>query len=123
MGTVEPSPRAPAMPMLADSPWFRLVITVLATWRVAHLIAREDGPFDVIVRLRILAGASVLGRLMDCPYCLSLWIAAPFAFMLASTVDGWIAAWLAISGGACLIERLAEGPRQLPGNTSGPGVL
>ena len=90
------------------SPWFRLTVAVLATWRVAHLVAREDGPFDVIVRLRLRAGAGVVGRLMDCPYCLGLWIAVPFAFSLARTPLAWCAAWLAISGGASLLERVAE---------------
>jgi hypothetical protein len=86
------------------SPWFRLVIAILAIWRIAHLIAREDGPFDVIVTLRVKAGDGVIGRLMDCPYCLSLWIAIPFALMLANDVVTWIAAWLAISGGASALE-------------------
>ena len=90
------------------SPWFRLTVAVLATWRVAHLVAREDGPFDVIVRLRLRAGAGVVGRLMDCPYCLGLWIAVPFAFFLARRPLAWCAAWLAISGGASLLERVAE---------------
>jgi hypothetical protein len=88
------------------SPWFRLTIAVLATWRMVRLIAHEDGPFDIIVRLRARAGA--LGTLMDCPYCLSLWIAAPFAFSLGRTVLECFAAWLAISGGASLIEHLTE---------------
>lgn len=90
------------------SPWFRLAIAVLATWRVARLIAHEDGPFGIIVRLRRRAGEGVLGKLMDCPYCLGLWIAAPLALLLGRTVLGWFVAWLAISGGASLIERLAE---------------
>jgi len=90
------------------SPWFRLTIAVLATWRVSHLVAREDGPFDVVVRLRLRAGTGFPGRLMDCPYCLSLWIAVPFAFLLARTPLAWGAAWLAISGGASLLERVAE---------------
>src|SRR5262245_39155046 len=90
------------------SPWFRLVIAVLATWRVARLIAYEDGPFDVIVRLRGLAGSGVLGRLMDCPHCLGLWIAAPAALLLSSQLPDWCAAWLAVSGGASLVETLAR---------------
>jgi hypothetical protein len=100
------------------SPWFRLILSVLATWRVSHLIAFEDGPFDVIVRLRARAGGGVLGRLMDCPYCLSLWIAAPLALLLANpvpSVGAWCAAWLAISGGSSLLEKLSQStsaPRQ-----------
>jgi hypothetical protein len=90
------------------SPWFRLTVAVLATWRIAHLIAREDGPFDAVVRLRVRAGAGFLGTLMDCPYCLSLWIAVPFAFLLGRSPVAWGTAWLAISGGASLLERFAE---------------
>jgi len=89
------------------SAWFRFVVAVLATWRLAHLVAREDGPFDVIVRIRARAGEGALGRLMDCPYCLSLWFAMPFALSLGRGVVAWCVAWLAISGGASLLERLA----------------
>lgn len=84
----------------------RVALAILATWRVAHLIAREDGPFDVIVRVRARAGDGVLGRLMDCPYCLSLWVAAPWAFWIAHDPVEWIAVWLAVSGGASLLERM-----------------
>jgi hypothetical protein len=101
------------------SPWFRLVIAVLATWRVSHLIAREDGPFDLILRLRARAGHGVVGALMDCPYCLSLWIAVPFAFWLTDMPVAWCAAWLAISGGASLLERVTE---RSTDSSSRPGV-
>jgi hypothetical protein len=46
----------------------RIALAILATWRVAHLLAREDGPFDLVLRARARAGDGVLGRLMDCPY-------------------------------------------------------
>lgn len=92
------------------SPWFRLTLAILATWRVSHLIASEDGPFDVIVRLRLRAGNGVLGKLMDCPYCLSLWIAAPLALLLADGAGAWCVAWLAISGGSSLLEKLSRAP-------------
>jgi hypothetical protein len=81
------------------------LLSTLATWRLAHLVAREDGPFDVVVRLRVKAGDGVVGRLMDCPYCLSLWLAAPWAFWVGHAAIERLAAWLAISGGACLLER------------------
>jgi hypothetical protein len=86
---------------------FDLFVSILATWRLCHLVASEDGPFDMIVRVRQMAGDGMWGRLMDCPYCLSLWFAIPFAVVMA---DGWIEGstlWLAISGGACLIEMAA----------------
>ena len=86
--------------------WPRLAIAVLATWRVTHLLAREDGPGDVIARLRAALGASLWGKLLDCFHCLSLWIAAPAALWVAATPLEACAVWLAISGAACLCERL-----------------
>jgi hypothetical protein len=90
--------------------WMALVIAVLATWRLCHLVAHEDGPLDLIVKLRQAAGDSAWGSLMDCAYCLSLWWAAVPAVWLA--LD-WnldllpaLALWLGISGGACVIEKL-----------------
>lgn len=96
---------------MADTPTpFQFVVAVLATWRVAHLVAREDGPFDVIVRLRKLAGDGLAGRLMDCPHCLGLWIAAPLAWWITPAPGSWwFVVWLGIAGGASIAERLLEG--------------
>ena len=90
--------------------WLRLLLAVLATWRVTHLLALEDGPWNAVTRLRARLGAGVLGRLMDCFYCLSVWVAAPLAPFVARDVPGTIVAWLALSGGACLLERLGAPP-------------
>lgn len=87
-----------------------LVLGVLAVWRVTHLLNGEDGPGDILVKLRRLGGDGFWGRLLDCFYCLSLWVAAPAAVLLAGD---WLERgflWLALSGGACLLER-ATGAR------------
>jgi hypothetical protein len=47
---------------------------------------------------------------MDCPYCLSLWIAVPFTFWVGSTWIEWVTGWLAVSGGASLLERSRRHP-------------
>ena len=86
------------------SPWFGLAVAVLATWRLSHLVAGEDGPFDLMARARHAAGPGQFGRLLDCPYCLSLWFAAPMAAWLARDPAGGVVLWLAISGGSCLLE-------------------
>ena len=88
----------------------RFVLAVLATWRVTHLLASEDGPADLIVRFRRLLGQSLLGSLMDCFNCLSLWIAAPAAVFVSRRPLEWLLSWLAISGGACLLERIGREP-------------
>jgi hypothetical protein len=86
-----------------------LVVGVLATWRVTHLLQAEDGPGDALVRLRRAAGDGFWGSLLDCFYCLSLWVAAPFAAVTGSTWLDRGMLWLAISGGACLLERVKPG--------------
>jgi len=93
-----------------DAPWYGLVLSACASWRLAHLLAYEDGPWDLLVRLRAAAGHGVLGRLMDCFYCLSLWVAAPFGLLLGRTAQECALAWLALSGAACLLERMGRDP-------------
>jgi hypothetical protein len=88
---------------------WRFVLAVLATWRVTHVLAREDGPGDIIYRFRRWLGQSVAGKLMDC-FNVSLWVAAPAALFVSRRATEWLISWLAISGGACLLERLAREP-------------
>lgn len=87
---------------------WHFVLAVLATWRVTHLLAAEDGPGDIVIRFRALLGQSLAGRLMDCFYCLSIWIAAPAALFVTRHWLDWIMVWLAISGAACLLERIGQ---------------
>jgi hypothetical protein len=85
--------------------WLRFTVAILAAWRVTHLLASEDGPADLIVRFRAALGESWAGQLLDCFFCLSLWIAAPAALFVTRNSLEWVFCWLAISGGACLAER------------------
>ena len=92
------------------NPWLQFILAVLATWRVTHLLAREDGPGDVLVRLRKWLGNGFAGKLMDCFYCLSFWVAAPLALVVNTKPLELLLVWLALSGGACLLERLGQEP-------------
>jgi hypothetical protein len=89
-----------------------LGVSSLVVWRLTHFIVEEDGPGDVVARLRTQLGSSALGRLMDCFYCASVWTAAPLALVTARDAGSWTLHWLALSGAACLLERAT---------TSGPG--
>ncbi len=98
------------------------LLCVLATWRVTHLLVEEDGPADAVLRVRRAAGSSALGRLMDCFYCTSIWVALPLAATLVRgssmkmspgsfatsrrvvSPEG-VVTWLALSGAACLLEQ------------------
>lgn len=88
----------------------KLVLAVLATWRITHLLANEDGPADVIARLRARLGDGFAGKLMDCFYCLSLWVAAPAALFVCGKPPDLPLTWLALSGAACLLERMSREP-------------
>lgn len=82
-----------------------LILCILATWRLSHLIVAEDGPWEIIVKIRTLFGDSMAGKAMDCFYCTSIWIAIPFTFLISNNILSWIICWLAISGGAALLEQ------------------
>ena len=86
--------------------WMRFAMAALATWRVTHLLTNEDGPGDVVARAREKLGASELGSLMDCFDCMSMWVAVPLALYLARKPGDRMVAWLALSGTACVIEKL-----------------
>lgn len=96
------------------NPWFAFALAALATWRITHLIADEDGPADLILKLRAKLGTTALGALMDCSPCLSPFIATPFAFAVADSLLSWILVWLALSGAACLLERFGAARPELP---------
>ena len=91
--------------------WF--VLGALSVWRITHLLQAEDGPWDIVVRLRRSVGDGFLGRLLDCFYCLSLWIALPFACGLGETWKERGLLWLAFSAAASLLER-ATAPATAP---------
>lgn len=83
-------------------------IASLATWRVAALLVREEGPFDLIARLRRALAGHVAGRALECVHCTSLWIAAPAAWWLTGLSTRWPLVWLAVAGAAGLMERVTE---------------
>ncbi len=85
--------------------FYWLVVAILGVWRITHLLNAEDGPWNLLVWFRRSLGRGFLGSLPDCFYCLSLWIAIPFAWVLG---EGWkerLLLWPAISGGAILLHR------------------
>jgi hypothetical protein len=92
--------------------WF--VLSILCVWRITHLLQAEDGPWDIIVRLRRVAGEGFWGKLLDCFYCLSLWIAAPLAFVLGETLSEQLLLWPALSAGAILAERVKTQEQESP---------
>jgi hypothetical protein len=88
--------------------FYRLLLGALAVWRITHLLNAEDGPGEVFVRLRRLAGEGFWGQLLDCFYCLSVWIAAPLAVLLARKPLERFLMWPALSAGAILLQSVID---------------
>jgi hypothetical protein len=88
--------------------WKKYGVAVLATWRVTHLLAQEDGPAAIVARLRKRLGNSQLGTLMDCFGCMSLWVALPFSSYVAHKPRDRVVAWLALSAGAFLLNEVVS---------------
>jgi hypothetical protein len=89
--------------------WYLFALAGLGVWRLTHLLSAEDGPGAIFARLRAIAGHGFWGGLFDCFYCLSLWIAVPFALAVGSGWRETLLLWPALSGAAILLERLSRG--------------
>jgi len=96
--------------------WVRLLLAGLATYRVARLIAIDEGPFSVFQRLRDVAGTydlgengqpvSGLGRGLGCPYCVGLYVAvlAAAAVAFPSWLGDLVMLWLGLAGAAAYLQ-------------------
>lgn len=87
---------------------FQFLITILAAWRITHLIQAEDGPWDIVFKIRKSLGNGFWGSLMDCFYCASIWVSFPFAIIYGKTIFDFLSYWMAISGGAILLQKLSS---------------
>jgi Protein of unknown function (DUF1360) len=84
----------------------RFLLAALAVWRLTHLFTKEDGPWEVFLRLR----EGIPGQLFSCFYCLSLWIAVPFVWFTGGNAVEKVVTWLALSGAAVLLEKATDQP-------------
>lgn len=91
-----------------SSSFFWFTVASLVVWRITYLLQAEDGPWNIIVRLRRLAGNSVIGGLLDCFYCLSVWVAAPLAYILGINWKERLLLWPALSAAAIILERVSN---------------
>lgn len=87
-----------------------ILLMSLATWRLASLLAHEDGPFDLFPRLRRWAGVQVdaIGQVYPtntfakgllCVWCNSIWVGVGMvvAFYIVPIVAFWLVLPLALS--------------------------
>lgn len=84
-----------------------LVLAIVAVWRVTHLLHAEDGPFRIFERGRDALRRISFSGAVDCFYCLSIWVAIPFAVPFSHSVSEAGTVVLALSGLAILLNRIA----------------
>ena len=89
---------------------FKFVLSALATWRLAFLLAREEGPGKIFARFRAKLGSDFLGGLFNCVKCLGIWTAIPFAFFVGGTWTELTVIWLALAGVTALIDEFTRPP-------------
>jgi hypothetical protein len=82
------------------------ILAGLATWRLAHLLYAEHGPWNLIARLRATPFARRIG-VFECFLCVSVWPALPAAALIAGDWRGLVLSWPALSAIAILVERAA----------------
>lgn len=101
--------------------WLRWTLAALATYRLVQLFGLDDGPWDVMQRLREWLGAYNLGPqlvpmswwgyLLRCPYCLGLYLAPVCAALCIWTSKGGdlVLGWLALAGAQALLQGKRKG--------------
>lgn len=76
-----------------------VLLAILATYRLAHMVAYEDGPFDILLSLRtwvaLRSADTWIDRGLNCPLCSSFWLAwgivlLPSVILLALGVAGGV---------------------------------
>lgn len=88
--------------------FYWLFLGSLAVWRLTHLLNAEDGPWDIFVIFRRWVGTGLWGRLLDCFYCLSVWISIPVSIYLGQSWKERLLLCPALSGAAILLERIGN---------------
>jgi hypothetical protein len=85
----------------------RWVFAAFATYRVARMLALEEGPFGLFDRIRdAVGGDNWLSRGLSCPYCLGFWIALVAALAVTELASAFefVMVWLSIAGAQTYLQ-------------------
>lgn len=96
--------------------YLRVLLAILAVFRLARMIAYEFGPLMVFEKFRGYMASRAAGKttggwawsfaeLVSCPYCLGLWLSIPAALMVIypTTPTDIILLIFGISGGQAFL--------------------
>lgn len=99
----------------------RMTLTAFAVYRVAYLIANEEGPglpigarenwgMGLLARLRGLVDprqSTYIGRGLRCVFCVSFWVGL-LAALTYPFIPFWLLLWLGLAGAVLFIHRLGN---------------
>lgn len=88
--------------------FYWLILGALCVWRLTYLLHAEDGPWRVFARLRRGSARTFMAGPMNCFFCLSLWIAIPFAVVIGVDAGERLLLWPALSAAAILMDRIVS---------------
>jgi hypothetical protein len=94
--------------------FYWLVLGALTVWRITYFLQAEDGPWDIVIRVRQFVGEGFWGKLLDCFYCLSVWIAVPIAYLVGQSWLERALLWPSLSAAAILLERVTNRAPRVP---------
>lgn len=91
--------------------YFKFILAVLAVYRLCHMLAVEDGPFDIFFRVREavqnkFGPAHWVSRGFNCPLCMSFWVSLVTNILIFPGADfvTFCLYWLALTGGVSVIH-------------------
>lgn len=95
------------------SDWVWIVLGILASYRIARILAVEEGPFGVLdaIRNRLDPKQETwLGRGLNCPLCAGFWVSLAVSLVLLPWSD-WRSlclTWFAVAGGMAALHLWLE---------------
>lgn len=89
-----------------------ILLAILATYRVARMLAMEEGPLGIFAKFREHIDpqqTTWIGRGINCPLCIGFYVAIVIAILLPfATWSELILQWLGIAGGATILHLVLE---------------
>lgn len=92
--------------------WLTFLIAALATYRVASMVAEEEGPFSLFLKLRTKAAQrnipsekNWIARGVRCPLCVSFWVGWVFAIPFYQSPAQYAFTALALSGVTVVLKQ------------------
>lgn len=86
----------------------RFIMAALITYRLAYLVAEDEGPFSLFAKVRARIDPqrkTWVGRGVRCPVCVSFWLSMIAALFLPGL---FVINWLALAGAVLVLVKVGR---------------